>query len=181
MADWSNADVALEVKALLSGRAWNGGPSEAVVLAYYFAEAGGLPGYYDDPDLQVFAGTATSFDAVQRAAAVTALQAWASVANLKFVEAASADEAEIVGKAACREWAKRLDGVSMELSTQSEEIVVSGDWAFERFVEIQVITAENGTKSQPHFLQCMWTLRRKADNSWEILHFIWNDNPSPEA
>lgn len=88
-------------------------------------------------------------------------------------------ESAIAGKAACREWAKRLDGVSVELSTQSEEIVVSGDWAFERFVEVQVFTAENGTKSQPHFLQCMWTLRRKADNSWDIVHFIWNGNPSP--
>ena len=90
-------------------------------------------------------------------------------------------ESAIAGKAACREWAKRFDGVSVELSTQSEEIVVSGDWAFERFVEVQVFTAENGSKSQPHLLQCMWTLRRKADNSWEILHFIWNSNPSPEA
>jgi ketosteroid isomerase-like protein len=90
-------------------------------------------------------------------------------------------ESAIVGKAACREWAKRLDGTNVEISTQSEEITATGDWAFERFVEIQVFIAENGTKSPPHTLQCMWTLRRKADDSWEIVHFIWNGNPSPAA
>lgn len=85
----------------------------------------------------------------------------------------------VVGKEACKEWAKQLDGIDFELSTISEEIVVAGDWAFERFVEIQSHIQDNGTKSPPTYLQCMWTLRRKVDNAWEAVHFIWNNNPNP--
>lgn len=89
--------------------------------------------------------------------------------------------AAVVGKEACKAWAQRLDGIKFELSTISEEIIVTGDWAFERFIEIQVHVNDDGTKSPPSHLQCMWTLRRKASNEWEAVHFIWNSNPDPEV
>ena len=120
--------------------------------------------------------------------AINSLREQAFEANdiWKFIDYFSDDmiwmppgELPLVGKEACRLWAKRFDGLKVEISAIADEVVVAGDWAFDRFVEIQVPVSADGEKSAPHYLQCVWTLRREADGSWEIVHFIWNGNPPP--
>lgn len=92
----SDDNVPVEVKALLSGRAWNSQPGEAIELYYHFTEEGELPDYYStDSDLQNFADTFQTFSAQQRDAAREALQTWSNVANLVFIETSNIEEAHI--------------------------------------------------------------------------------------
>lgn len=87
-------------------------------------------------------------------------------------------EAAVEGKEAIRAWATRFDGQTFEFRIIPEEAVVSGDWAFERFVGIMTQTsAAGGERGEPCTFQYFWTLRRQGDGSWKIAHWIWNEHP----
>lgn len=92
----SDADVPLEVKALLSGRAWNAEPGQPATIAYHFAEAGELPDYYEADGLETWRDGFAPFDAAQRAAARKALAAWAEAGGVRFEETEDAARAHIV-------------------------------------------------------------------------------------
>ena len=89
----SGCDVALGMEALLSGRVWNGTRGEAVRLAYHFAEAGGLPDYYNSWSRR---DGFTPFDEGQREAARSALAAWAEAGGVRFDEVDDPTGAQIV-------------------------------------------------------------------------------------
>jgi len=89
-------------------------------------------------------------------------------------------ERAIVGKDACRAWATRFDEHRFNISSISEEIVVVGDWAFNRFVEVMVKVSKGDEAAEPVYYQGFWTLRRLADGSWKAHHFIWNRSPPIE-
>nr|VFJ51563.1 MAG: VCBS repeat-containing protein [Candidatus Kentron sp. DK] len=93
----SDDDVSLAIKALLSGRSWNNAPGEAVLLKYSFPTQNELPEHYaTNPELQNHAAGFVSFTAAQQAAALSAMESWADVANIKFEQAASVAEAQIL-------------------------------------------------------------------------------------
>nr|VFJ66452.1 MAG: VCBS repeat-containing protein [Candidatus Kentron sp. DK] len=97
----SDDDVSLTVKALLSGRSWSNAPGEAVLLKYAFPtesqSTNDLPDHYaTDPGLQNHAAGFVPFTAAQQAAALTAMESWSHVANIKFEQAASVAEAQIL-------------------------------------------------------------------------------------
>lgn len=83
----------------------------------------------------------------------------------------------VVGKEACRAWATRFDGQTFKFQIIPEEVVVAGDWAFDRFIEIMIPISSSGEEEDPNYFQGFWTLRRQADGSWKIIHYIWNDHP----
>ena len=66
----------------------------------------------------------------------------------------------------------------VEMSVASEEIVVAGDWAFERHTERQVIRPAGGEGETLTFnFKGIWLLQRQDDGSWKIVRYIWNWNP----
>ncbi len=86
-------------------------------------------------------------------------------------------EAALVGKEAVRAWATRFDGQTFKFRIVPEEVVVAGDWAFDRFIEIMIPVSSIGEEGDPSYFQAFWTLRRQVDGSWRITHYIWNNHP----
>ncbi len=68
----------------------------------------------------------------------------------------------------------------VEMDLVSEEIIVAGDWAFQRMTEttVTVPTSGDGESSTSRF-KIVWLFHREADGSWKIARFIWNWNPAP--
>ncbi len=87
------------------------------------------------------------------------------------------DEPAVVGKDAFREWGKVFAEANRPIHfTTSEEVVVNGALAFDRFT---LTTAEKSTdsgESTESVLQGLWILQRQADSSWKIARYIWNFN-----
>ena len=83
---------------------------------------------------------------------------------------------DLIGKEACRSLAKGLlDQTNFEqVATPSEEIVVAGDWAFDRFRVTWVATPSAGGESSQSNFRGFRVLRRQEDSSWKIARYIWN-------
>ena len=67
------------------------------------------------------------------------------------------------------------------LDMTSEEIVVAGDWAFERHDETVVLVDRANGHRRRGYAKGIWILRRQAEGSWRFARYIYNLNPSPEA
>ena len=67
-----------------------------------------------------------------------------------------------------------------EMDLVSEELVLAGDWAFERHTETTVtaVTAGEGEPSTSRS-KGVWLFHREVDGSWKIARYIWNPNPAP--
>jgi len=70
----------------------------------------------------------------------------------------------------------------VKMDLVSDEIIVAGDWAFERHTETTVSAARaaEGESSTNHY-KGVWLLRRQADNSWKIARYIWHWYPAPNG
>jgi len=87
-------------------------------------------------------------------------------------------DAAVEGKEAVRAWATRFDGQRARVRIIPQEVVVSGDWAFDRFVGIITpLSATGDPEGESSCFQYFWTLRRQEDNSWKVVHWIWNRHP----
>ena len=86
------------------------------------------------------------------------------------------------GKAAWWSFAEQFwDSTAVvEMDLVSDEIIVTGDWAFERHTETQVTIPASG-EGEPATLRFkgVWLLHREADGDWKIARYIWNWNPAP--
>jgi len=93
------------------------------------------------------------------------------------------NEAPLIGKEAMWSWAKQWwdESTIEEMTVSYEEIVVAGDWAFERHNRTTVTVPKAGGESSTSHDKGIWLLRRQADGSWKIARYIWNTNPSPGA
>jgi uncharacterized protein (TIGR02246 family) len=93
------------------------------------------------------------------------------------------NEEAVKGREAEQVWNQQLfDQFSVEQAELStDELVVSGDWAFRvGSFEMTMTTAEGiSVEDSGKFIE-IW--RRQADGSWRIAYDIWNSNlPLPEA
>lgn len=62
----------------------------------------------------------------------------------------------------------------------SEEIVVLGDWTFNRGGYTAKISPKAGSEVFEDKGKCIWILERQSDGSWRFSKVIWNsDNPPP--
>ena len=87
-------------------------------------------------------------------------------------------EAAVEGKDSVRAWATRFDGQIVKFQQIPQEIVVAGDWAFDRFIGVMTaISAADGQDGKSYWFQCFWTLHRQEDDSWKVVHWIWNEHP----
>ena len=93
------------------------------------------------------------------------------------------DRLPIIGKDA---WRATVQGpfersTVEQLNMPSEEIVIAGDWAFERHNEtVVLVDRANGQRRRAH-AKGIWILRRQADGSWKFARYIYNVSPPPEA
>jgi len=69
----------------------------------------------------------------------------------------------------------------VETDLSSDEIILAGDWAFERHTETttSVSTAGDGEPSTSLF-KGVWLWHREVDGSWKIARYIWNWFPAPD-
>lgn len=92
------------------------------------------------------------------------------------------DEQPVVGRAAWRswllEWWEEKTVNRMDLMT--DEILVFGDWAFERHHETQVTSPRGGGEARQASFKGVWILRRDAGGSWKIARYVWNSSPTAD-
>ncbi len=67
------------------------------------------------------------------------------------------------------------------MTVSHEEIVVVGDWAYERHNETQVVIPRGGGESSELYFKGVWILQRQDNGSWKIARYIWNFSPAPTA
>ena len=92
------------------------------------------------------------------------------------------NEPSVTGKEAIRSWLQDfLNQFTIQnFTASSQEIVVAGDWAFERYSFNWTLVPKTGGESIEDSGQCIHIYQRQPDGSWKIARDIWNsDNPPP--
>ena len=68
----------------------------------------------------------------------------------------------------------------VQIRYTSSEIVVTGDWAFDRGVYSQTLTPKQGGAPLRETGKYLWLYRRTPDGSWKQARVIWNtSDPVP--
>lgn len=67
-----------------------------------------------------------------------------------------------------------------EIDITTEELTVTGDWAFERHSEFQAVTIGDNPEPVSIYFKGVWLFQRQADGSWKIARYIWNVSPPPD-
>ncbi len=88
----------------------------------------------------------------------------------------------LIGKEAIRRWDEPLfDRFTFEYTFSSDEVVVAGNWAFERGAFALTLIPKAGGESFHASGKYVWIWQRQADGSWKNARAIWNrDSPPPE-
>jgi ketosteroid isomerase-like protein len=80
--------------------------------------------------------------------------------------------------AALRGWFEMFD---VDVEYRSEEIVIAGDWAFDRGTAREILTPKKGGASFGGEGQYLW-LYRRVGGQWKQARVIWNSSePVPSA
>ena len=89
----------------------------------------------------------------------------------------------VIGKDAWRaDMHRRFERSTVsDMDSTSEEIVVSGDWAFEWHNESAIYTSKETGESRQAFNKGVFIFRRQVDGSWRIARYVSNGSPAPEA
>lgn len=92
------------------------------------------------------------------------------------------NEPIVVGKDAMRAIVEELfEAFTIDETGTQDEIVIAGDWAFERGTFTQVLTPKAEGEALELAGSYIMLHRRQPDGSWQCSHAIWNsDNPPPE-
>ena len=95
------------------------------------------------------------------------------------------NEPAVEGSEALAEWQQAFfDLFAADLALSSEEVVVSGDWAFDRGTYTQFLTPASGGDAIQDRGKYLVALERQPDGSWKIAREVWNSNnpvPGTEA
>lgn len=67
----------------------------------------------------------------------------------------------------------------VEVSYASEEIVVMGDWAFDRGSARQRLRPKDGAPEILEEAKYLWLYRREGDGAWKHARITWNANGPP--
>lgn len=90
------------------------------------------------------------------------------------------DAPAIEGREALREWfERRFARVEAHIESRTEELVVSGDWAFERGTSVVRVRQKNSTHVDTVRGKHINILRRQPDGSWKIARRIRNRDHAP--
>lgn len=89
------------------------------------------------------------------------------------------DVPALQGKEAIREfYGQLLAGMEID-SLSSEEVVVAGDWAFERGSVSATMILEEGGEAEQVSAKYLDVWQRQADGSWKVARAIWNFDGQP--
>ncbi len=95
------------------------------------------------------------------------------------------NEPALTGKEAIRRWEggePLFERFIFEISFSPEEVVVFGDWAFERGTYVLTLTPRAGGEPGQGSGKYLWIWQRQPDGSWKNARAMWNsDNPPPGA
>lgn len=69
-----------------------------------------------------------------------------------------------------------FDAFDLEIHYTSSEIVVTGDWAFDRGTYSQTFTPKRGGAALKETGKYVWLYRRTPDGSWKQARVIWNSS-----
>jgi len=90
------------------------------------------------------------------------------------------NEPAVTGKEAIRSWIQGfLDQFTVEATSSAEEIVVAGDWAFERYSFAWTLTPLAGGDPIQDSGKGVHIYQRQTDGSWKFALDIWNSNNPP--
>ncbi len=87
----------------------------------------------------------------------------------------------VMGEADIRDW---LDGFMEAFSIsfqsyQTDDVVVSGDLAVERYSGVWTLTPKAGGDPVTETVKGLHVYRRQADGSWRMTHDVWNSSDPP--
>ncbi len=90
-------------------------------------------------------------------------------------------EPAVIGTEAVRSWAQDFsDQFTVQYTVTSEEIVVAGNWAFQRLSFTLTLTPAAGGDPIREGAKAIHIYLRQPDGSWKIARDVWNtDNPPP--
>lgn len=75
-----------------------------------------------------------------------------------------------------------FDTFDVQIQYSSEEIVIAGDWAFDRGTYRHTLTPKQGGPSLNETGKYLWVYRRVPDGSWRQARVIWNSSdPLPDS
>jgi len=90
------------------------------------------------------------------------------------------NEPAIVGREALSTWfAKRFREYSAEIEKTIDEIVIMGDWAFDRGNEVSKITTRSSGDEKVAHGKYINVFQKQSDGSWKIARRIRNPNHPP--
>jgi len=79
------------------------------------------------------------------------------------------------------DWLRQfLAAYTVEVQYRSDEIVVSGDWAFDRGTATETMTPKAGGTATTETAKYLWVYQRQ-NGAWKQARLIWNSNGAPLA
>jgi ketosteroid isomerase-like protein len=77
-------------------------------------------------------------------------------------------------------WREGFEVAKSAFTSHDEDIMVSGDWAIDRFSFIMNIEPRDGSPRVRDEGKCVWLWRKDDDGTWRLASAIWNsDLPQP--
>lgn len=74
-----------------------------------------------------------------------------------------------------------FNAFAVAIRYSSSEIVVSGDWAFDRGTFRQTLTPKSGGPALADSGKYLWVYRRDSDGKWRQTRVAWNSDMPPVA
>lgn len=71
-----------------------------------------------------------------------------------------------------------LAAYRVEVRYKSDEIVIAGDWAFDRGSAVETLRPKAGGASTTEKAKYLW-LSQRVGGTWKLARLIWNADPSP--
>lgn len=90
------------------------------------------------------------------------------------------DAPAVIGKPAVSDMFRTfLQSTSIAVQYDSQEVVVSGDWAFDRRTYSGTMTPKAGGAAVSETGKYLWVLHKDAAGSWKFARIIWNTDTAP--
>jgi ketosteroid isomerase-like protein len=93
------------------------------------------------------------------------------------------NEPAVIGREAVRSWAEAMFGqVTINGRYTSSEVIVSGDWAIDRYVGVLTTMPKAGGDTGEERIKGVHIMRRQPDGTWLIAQDVWNaDAPASSS
>lgn len=143
----------------------------ALVLPLLAAACAAAP----DPaaDRQAIADVRAQFEAAENASDIAEVRA--AFANDIHLMAPNAPAAVGIDSAVAR-LQRTFDAGQLRIAYESKEIVVAGDWGFDRGTYRFTMTPHAGGAPSEGAGKYLWISQRQADGRWKLSRITWNGN-----